>query len=125
METRKQIWGCGEITLEKGREEIQARFQITEIFLSLFYDLCSYFVRVNGSGWIAQAMWYGLPRLCAGWKELFQSIKSYWPEPLKTQILKKFPHPLEAPLSAAPKVPEFCPEVEGKCTFEGNQLPVI
>ena len=38
----------------------------------------------------------------------------YWPVTLKkVEVSKKFPNPLKAPLSAAPKVPEVCPEVEG------------
>ena len=31
----------------------------------------------------------------------------------KLGFSKKYPNTLEVPLSAAPKVPEFCPEVEG------------
>ena len=32
--------------------------------------------------------------------------------PKKFHFSKKIPNPLQAPISAAPKVPEFCPEVE-------------
>ena len=41
----------------------------------------------------------------------------------KVKVLKKFPNPLKAPLSAAPKVPEFCPEVEGIPVSRGE--PVV
>ena len=33
--------------------------------------------------------------------------------PVKVKVSKSFPHPLKAPHSVAPKVPEFCPEIEG------------
>ena len=41
------------------------------------------------------------------WPENFWPITSYWLEPIKMSP------PLKVPLSVAPKVPEFSPEVEG------------
>ena len=41
----------------------------------------------------------------------------------KIVFSQKYPNTLEVPLSAAPKVPEFCPEIEGNSEPRGE--PVV
>ena len=43
----------------------------------------------------------------------YLQIRSTLQVPLKSLSFKKIPQPSQNPLSTAPKVQEFCPEVEG------------
>ena len=46
-------------------------------------------------------------------KVQYLQIRSTLQVPLKSLSCKKIPQPPQNPLIAAPKVPEFCPEVNG------------